>query len=108
MMDEMDRDGMEEDLIVIEDDEGHEYTFRVEEYFFYNGDEYALLVETEESAAQDGSDPMGAIVCRIETGEDENGEETEEFIPVEDVALAERLFEIAKTRLTEDEEEDEE
>ena len=44
---------------------------------------------------------------KIETSTDENGEEIEEFIPVED-SLMEALIEIVQTRFLEDDEEDEE
>ncbi len=102
-------EGMEEDLIVFETEDGEEVTFRVEDYFFYNGDEYAILSEVTEEE-DDGEDEEGleVIVCRVETGTDENGEETEEFINIEDEELANRLIEVANTRMTENEEEDEE
>ena len=95
---------MEEDLIVFETDDGEEITFVIEDYFFYNGDEYAILTEydTEKDIVKD----EGSIVCRIETSEDENGEEVEEFVPVEDDDLAEKLSEIANAQLAEDEEEE--
>ena len=32
-------DGMEEDLVVFEDEDGMEYSFVVEDYMFYNGEE---------------------------------------------------------------------
>ena len=38
-------EGMEEDVIVFEDEDGQEYEFSVVDYFFYNGEEYALLTE---------------------------------------------------------------
>ena len=46
----------------------------------------------------------GSIVCKIETTEDENGEESEEFIPVEDDEMAEKLIEIANAQLAEEDE----
>ncbi len=95
---------MDEDLIVFETEDGEEVTFVIEDYFFYNGDEYAVLTEydTEKDEVLD----EGSIVCRIETSEDENGEETEEFVPVEDDEMAEKLIEIANAQLAEDEEEE--
>ncbi len=95
---------MDDDLIVFETEEGEEITFVIEDYFFYNGDEYAILTEydTEKEEIVD----EGSIVCKIETGEDENGEETEEFVPVEDDEMAEKLIEIANAQLAEDEEEE--
>ena len=45
---------------------------------------------------------------KIETSTDENGEEIEEFVPVEDDSLVEKLIEIVQTRFSEDDEDDEE
>jgi len=95
---------MEEDLVVFETEDGEEVTFAVEDYFFYNGEEYAILSEvTDEEEAED-EEGLEVIVCRIETGTDENGEETEEFVNIEDEELAAKLIEVANTRLSEDEE----
>ena len=86
-MDDLERNNsMEPDTIIFEDEDGKEYEFIVRDYFFYNGDEYALLTEMGQEA-------------------DENGEEDEEFELVEDEALAEKLIEIANTRVADDEEE---
>ena len=96
---------MEEDLVVFEtEDGGEEITFVIEDYFFYNGEEYAILTEydTEKEMIVD----EGSIVCKIETSEDENGEEIEEFVPVEDDEMAEKLIEIANAQLAEDDEEE--
>ena len=96
---------MDEDLIVFETEDGEEITFVIEDYFFYNGDEYAVLTEydTENDIVKD----EGSIVCKVETVTGEDGEEDDEFIPVEDDALAEKLIEIVNAQLAEDEEEDE-
>jgi len=95
---------MDEDLIVFETEDGQEVTFVIEDYFFYNGEEYAILTEydTEKDEVLD----EGSIVCKIETSEDENGEEVEEFVPVEDDAMAEKLIEIANAQLAEDDKEE--
>jgi len=95
---------MDEDLIVFETEDGQEVTFVIEDYFFYNGEEYAILTEydTEKDEVLD----EGSIVCKIETSEDENGEEVEEFVPVEDDAMAEKLIEIANSQLAEDDKEE--
>ncbi len=107
-MDGMDMDEMGEDLVVFETEDGEEVTFRVEDYFFYNGDEYALLTECTEDEEDEEDEEAGleVIVCRIVEGTDENGEETEEFVNIEDEELANKLIEIANTQLREDEEEE--
>ena len=84
----------ERDLVVFQDDEGNEFTMEVLDYFFYEGEEYALLADAEETdAAEDGQDDADvqreAYVMKINpVGEDE-----EEFVPV-DEELAAKLIEI--------------
>ena len=106
-MSEFDREenlDMGDDLIVFETEAGDEVTFVIEDYFFYNGEEYAILTEydTEKEEVID----EGSIVCKVETVTGEDGEEDDEFIPVEDDAMAEKLIEIANAQLAEDEEEE--
>ena len=102
-MDDFENNNMEPDTIIFEDEDGNEYEFNVRDYFFYNGDEYALLTETD----QDEDDENGeeCIVCKVETVTGDDGEEDEEFVLVEDEALAEKLIEIANSRIGDDEEE---
>ena len=80
------------DLVEMEDDEGGAVTLRVERYFFYNGDEYVLLSDDIE-----GNKPEGDItryVMKV-VPLPEEGEDMEEFVPVED-ELMERLVKAAQ------------
>ena len=100
-MDENEMNGMEEDLVYFEDEDGNEYTYSVVDYMFYNGEEYALLVDADE--AEDEED-QECIICKIVTGE-EDGEETESFELVEDEDLGKKLVDIFNTKMKEEEEE---
>jgi len=51
---------MDEDLIVFETEDGEEVTFVIEDYFFYNGDEYAILTEYDTEKEGRRPDPGGA------------------------------------------------
>ena len=107
-MDEMEMNGMEdmeEDVIVFEDEDGQEYEFTVVDYFFYNGDEYALL--TEVTDAEEDEENQECVVCRVAAETEEDGEETESFIPVEDEVLAQKLVDIFNTKMADEEKEDE-
>lgn len=107
-------DAFERDLIEMSDDEGNTILLEVIDYFFYNGEEYAILAdsvdedsgETDEVCAHDDeTDEAEEITCyvmKVNTITDENGEELEEFIPVEDQALEAKLMEIASTHLNDD------
>ena len=95
--------GMEEDIIVFEDEDGNEYNYTVVDYMFYNGEEYALLVEE----GNDDSEKQECIICRIVTETEENGEETESFEIVDDEALGQKLVDIFNTKMTEEAEEEE-
>jgi uncharacterized protein YrzB (UPF0473 family) len=96
---------MEEDIIVFEDEDGNEYNYVVVDYMFYNGDEYALLVEAEEEPAAD-ADQQECIICKIVPEKDEDGEETESFELVDDEELGKKLVDIFNTKMAEDEEEE--
>ena len=50
----------------------------------------------------------GSIIDGKKTYTDENGEEIEEFVPVEDDSLVEKLIEIVQTRFSDEDEDDEE
>ena len=104
-MDENEMNGMEEDIIDFEDEDGNVIPFAVIDYVFYNGDEYALLTEAteEEEDAETGE----CIVCRIVAETEEDGEESETFVPVEDESLAQKLVDIFNTKMAEEEKEEE-
>ena len=97
-----DMEGMESDTIIFEDEDGNEFEFAVRDYFFYNGDEYALLSEVGQEPDENGEE---CIICKVEAVTGEDGEEDEEFVLVEDEKLAGKLIEIANTRVQDDEEE---
>ena len=60
-MSDNEMNNMEEDIIVFEDEEGNEYNYSVVDYMFYNGDEYALLVEGSDEEPE--GDQQECIVC---------------------------------------------
>lgn len=96
----------ENDYVTAIDEDGKELCLKPIEYFFYNGDEYALLSETDidnESACNDADedieeDAVGCFVCKVTSVKDDNGDEMDEFEPVDDEELAAKLIEIANTK----------
>ena len=104
-MDDNNLNNMEEDIIEFEDEEGNIIPFAVIDYVFYNGDEYALLTETTEEENEEEN--QECIVCRIVAETEEDGEETESFVPVEDEILAQKLVDIFNTKMADEEKEDE-
>jgi len=95
---------MEEDIIDFEDEDGNIIPFSVIDYVFYNGEEYALLVEATEDNGDE--EKQECIVCRV-TAETEGDEETESFVPLEDEILAQKLVDIFNTKMADEEKEDE-
>ena len=91
----------ERDLITMTSEDGEEIQLEILDYFFYNGEEYAILTDFREEPAEEVEDE-GIYILKITTGTDETGEEYEEFAPIEDEKLEKKLFEIATTRLSED------
>ena len=86
------------DLVTMSTDDGQEITLEILDYFFYQGEEYAVLtdyVENEEDAEED----TGIYILKVNPIE---GTEDEELVPIEDEVLEDKLFEIATTKLRED------
>lgn len=103
----------EQDLVVIMDDEGHEITMEVLDYFFYEGQEYAVMVENAEHPEDCDCEHATCEEC----GEHEQqeayimrvvpvGDDQEEFVPVEE-ALMDKLIEFVQNELYEDDFDDE-
>ena len=92
----------ERDLVVFEDDNGNELTMEVLDYLFYEGKEYALLAELgdgscescESKACEDCGSRREAYVMEVVPV----GDDMEEFVPVEDDSLLEKLIAIVQRR----------
>ena len=93
------------ELYVFTDEDGNDVNVQVLDYFYYNGDEYAVMTElaegqqpwTEESGADEEPEIFFMKVVEVD-------EENVEFEPV-DEELSDKLFEIVNANF--DEEEDE-
>ena len=86
------------DLVVFEDDKGNEIKMEVLDYLFYEGKEYALLTEYDETEACQSCEEKAcdgcekareAFVMEVVPVDDD----MEEFVPV-DEALGEKIFDI--------------
>ena len=95
----------DEDIIEMTDEDGNVTLFRILDYFSYNGEEYAILTDSNDD---DTTEAVDCYVMKIVPTTDEDGEELEEFVPVEDQKLEAKLMEIATTKLNDDEEADDE
>ena len=100
-------DDMADDMIEMTDEEGNTTLFKILDYFFYNGDEYAILTDSIDEGTT-GADRVDCYVMKIVPTTDESGEELEEFVPVEDQKLEAKLMEIATLKLNDDEQADDE
>ena len=70
------------DIIELESEDGELLRLCVDRYFFYNGDEYVLL--TDDCGDGKTEEEISHYVMKVVPLEDEDGEEMEEFVPVED------------------------
>lgn len=101
----------EQDLVVIMDDEGNELTMEVLDYFFNEGQEYAVMVEYNEEGctcdhedeACDCCEQQEAYIMRVVPV----GDDQEEFVPVEE-DLLEKLIDFVQNDLYEDEDDEDE
>ena len=105
----------ERDFVVFTDDDGNEFELDVIDYFFHDGQEYAVLIDLSEGCDCEHEHAQGEV-CDCEDGCGERdvyimkvvtGEETEEFMPVPD-ELFDTVAAIAQKRLEEAAEDEEE
>ena len=98
------------DLVVFEDDQGNEIKMEVLDYLFYEGKEYALLTEYDETeacqscekkACDDCEKAREAFVMEVVPVDDD----MEEFVPV-DEKLGEKIFDIFENSDFDEEEEE--
>ena len=102
------------DLIEGVDEDGNNILLEVVRYFFYNGEEYVVLGEAHEGECdcgcedcdhdheEDEEEAVNLYIMKVvETEED--GEEMEEFLPVEDEDLLEKLIEVVQADFEADE-----
>ena len=97
----------ERDVIEFSDDDGNTMMLEVMDYFYYNGQEFAILSNAEENPSDDDPDDDPVYIMQVNTFTDEDGEEMEEFVPPEE-NLMEKLIQVVRTRFTDDGEDDEE
>ena len=98
------QDNIEPDLIEMEDDNGGTVTLRVEKYFFYNGDEYVLLNDDIDGSLAE--EEISRYVMRVQPLPEE-GEDMEEFVPVEP-EIEDRLIHAARVTFRDDDDDEEE
>lgn len=82
------------DIIEGEDEDGNPMLLNVERYFYYNGDEYVLLRQVDNENGDSSDERL--YVMLVQVSKDEDGEEIEDFVPVED-ELQEALIRAART-----------
>ncbi len=105
------------DIVEATDEEGNKLLLQVMEYFFYNGEEYVVLGAAEDSEDEsceeceacgcdcDHDEETDLYIMKVLTSTEENGEEVEEFVPV-DEDLMEKLIQVVQTNFSEDDDED--
>ena len=108
----------ERDLVEFTDDEGNTLLLEVMDYFFYNGEEFAVLSDADDEEPETGcccdacegdcehDGEHSLYIMKVEQSIDEAGEEIEEFSPVDDTMM-DALIEIVQGRLFGDEDDDE-
>lgn len=94
----------EEDRILVTfvDDDGNEFILEEIDYFEYEGKQYGVLIDPE---LPDDAEYFEICIMEITVNEEED---IEEYIPVEDEVLMDKLFELAKERMESWDEEEEE
>ena len=106
----------DQDIIEGVDEDGNKVLLEVVRYFFYNGEEYVVLGDAQQGdecgchcdecdhnhADDDDEETVNLYIMKVVPSADE--EDTEEFVPVEDEDLLEKLIEVVQTDFEKEEE----
>lgn len=103
------------DLVVFKDEDDNEVTMEVLDYFFYEGEEYATLIEYDPDDTCNNCDKEQCEGCKVDEGPLDVtimkivpvGEDEEEFVPV-DEALGQKLIELLNSGAFDDIDDEEE
>ncbi len=90
----------ERDVVVFSDDEGNEFELEIVDYFDYEEQEYAVLIDPETAGDEAEQDTEVYIMKIVENGE------YEEFLPADEDKM-DALTEIVEKRFEEWDEDDE-
>lgn len=85
----------EKEIVELETENGESVSMFVDRYFYYNGEEYVLL--------SDVNVPDDHYIMKVNPLPDEDGQEMEEFVPVDD-ELMDQLIHIVETNFDVDDE----
>ena len=86
----------ERDVVTFTDEEGNEFELDVIEYFEYEGQDYAVLMDLGEDDADEGEDTAEVYIMKIVVDGD-----TEEFLPADEDKM-DALVEIVEELLSEE------
>jgi len=98
----------ERDIVEFSDEDGNTLLLEVMDYFFYNGEEFAVLCDADEEGStccQDKDceceDEQSLYIMKVVTVTGEDGEEMEEFISP-DESMLEQLIEVVQARISDE------
>ncbi len=80
-----------DNIIVLNDEEGNEVNFEFLDLIELDGEEYVILLPTDE----DEDEPGEVVILQVE---DTDSEDEESYISVEDETVLNRVFEIFKEK----------
>ena len=102
----------ERDIVEFSDEDGNTLLLEVMDYFFYNGEEFAVLCDADEEACDhchdeecDCEDEQSLYIMKVVTVTGEDGEEMEEFISP-DESMLEQLIEVVQARFSDEDDDD--
>jgi len=102
----------ERDIVEFSDEDGNTLLLEVMDYFFYNGEEFAVLCDADEEASAhchdedcDCEDEQSLYIMKVVTVTGEDGEEMEEFISP-DESMLDQLIEVVQARFSDEDDDD--
>ena len=98
MEENFDGEELDDNIIILNDEEGNEVKFEFLDLIELDDEEYVVLLPvTEEGEEEEGE----VVILKVEDSDDEDAEE-ESYVSIEDEDVLNRVFEIFKEKFKDD------
>lgn len=98
-MDNEEMEGLEDNIIVLNDENGEEVRFEFLDLIEYDGERYVVLLPADEETSEEDEDAGEVVILKVEhlNLEDPNDDE-ESYASVDDEETLNKVFEIFKEK----------
>lgn len=95
MSEDNNNEELDDNIVVLNDENGEEVKFEFLDLIELEGEEYVVLLPLEE---EESEEPGEVVILKIEDSDEDSDEETESYVSVDDEETLNKVFEIFRDK----------